>query len=198
MRVLCIDPGSVKSGWVVMDHGKRVLAHGWDLNETILNHYLYEKRADYQDFDTLVIEDVTHMGMAVGRDVFETVRWSGRFDADRTAVFIDRKQVKLNLCGNPRAKDPNIRQAIIDRYGGDSVAIGGKKCQACKGKGWKGRSRPPCPDCHCNAMHVEPKLVDIGLQDRCGYEHPPGPLHGVSGHVWSALAVGLTYLDTLE
>jgi len=33
--------------------------------------------------------------------------------------------VKLHLCGSARAKDTNIRQALIDRYGG-SAAIGKK------------------------------------------------------------------------
>jgi len=31
--------------------------------------------------------------------------------------------------------------------------------------------------------------------DGTGYETPPGVLHGISGHAWSALAVGVTYLD---
>jgi len=38
---------------------------------------------------------------------------------------ISRRAVKLHLCGSARAKDANIRQALIDRYGG-SAAIGRK------------------------------------------------------------------------
>ncbi len=191
--ILAIDPGSEKSGWVLMKDGVPV-EWGWDNN----NDLLFRIAGVIVRNDTLLIEDVTHMGMAVGKDVFETVRWSGRFDYDQTAIFIDRKQVKLTLCGNPRAKDPNIRQAIIDRFGGDAKAIGGKKCRTCKGKGWKGRYRPPCPDCHCDSEHRPAKLEDIGIRDRCGYETPPGPLAGITGHVWSALAVALTYMDKGE
>ena len=174
MRLLAIDPGPVKSGWIVLD-GQKPEQWGWEDNHgvQIMSDQLLER-----DINTLVIEDVTNMGMAVGKDVFETVRWSGRFDYDCTATFIDRRVVKLTLCGNAQAKDPNIRQALIDRYGGDSVAIGGKKCRDCAGKGWRGRGRPVCASC-----------------DGKGYETPPGPLHGVSGHVWSALAVGITYLE---
>lgn len=171
MNLLSIDPGSVKSGWVYMQDGIPD-DWGWHDNDTMLSSLLLLK------YDVLLIEDVSHMGMAVGRDVFETVRWSGRFDYNQTAIFIDRKHVKLTLCGNTRAKDANIRQACIDRFGGDSVAIGGKKCQTCKGKGWVGRGRPECAECAGK-----------------GYETPPGPLHGITGHVFSALAVALTYMD---
>ena len=169
--ILAIDPGSKKSGWIVLKDGMPT-QWGWDENDGVLS------RALRWNGDFLLIEDVTHMGMAVGKDVFETVRWSGRFDSYQQATFIDRKQVKLALCGNPRAKDPNIRQAIIDRFGGDMKAIGGKKCPECKGKGWRGRGRPECTECAGS-----------------GYDAPPGPLAGIAGHVWSALAVALTYLE---
>jgi hypothetical protein len=88
----------------------------------------------------------------------------------------------------PTAKDKDVRQAVIDHYGGDAKAIGGKKCGTCKGKGWVGRGRPKCEDCG----------EFTGIFDGTGYETPPGPLHGVSGHAWSALAVGLTWLAQQE
>jgi hypothetical protein len=31
--------------------------------------------------------------------------------------MVYRNAVKLHICGTPRAKDPNIRQALIDKYG---------------------------------------------------------------------------------
>ncbi|MEN8721171.1 MAG: hypothetical protein ABF296_13010 [Oceanococcaceae bacterium] len=104
----------------------------------------------------VVIEGIESFGMAVGRDVFETVFWSGRL-AERAGKFsrVFRKQVKLHLCGSMRAKDPHIRQALIDRFGG----VQGK--------------------------------------DRAiGRKASPGPLYGIKTHIWSALAVAVTYHDT--
>ena len=66
--------------------------------------------------------------MAVGAEVFDTVCWAGRFAeaAHRVpVVMLPRRAVKLALCGDSRAKDANIRQALIDRFGG-SAAIGRK------------------------------------------------------------------------
>lgn len=82
----------------------------------------------------LVIEEITSYGMPVGAETFDTCVWIGRF-AQAWESFsalgvswslLPRKAVKLALCGTLKAKDPNIRQALIDRYGGpQSVKKGG-------------------------------------------------------------------------
>lgn len=114
MIVLAIDPGTLQSGWVRFD-GRRVLDSGVSPNETILR--MVAESAG----DVLAIEKIEAMGMAVGAEVFETVHWSGRFlQAWREPAKvrrITRRQVKLGLCGSMRAKDPHIRQALIDMLG---------------------------------------------------------------------------------
>lgn len=59
--------------------------------------------------------------MPVGKEVFDTCIFVGRFQQswrDPNAVrLIYRRDVKLHLCGNARAKDSNIRQALIDKLG---------------------------------------------------------------------------------
>jgi len=194
MKILAIDPGTTKSGWVLMG-GKWPIDYGWFDNKKI-----YTLLRMYQS--VVVIEDVAHYGMPVGRDVFETIRWTGRFDylAESLGLevrYITRPEVKLALCGSPRANDSTIRQALIDRFGGDEVAIGGKKCKECKGKGWNGRGRELCTDCH-HEQERNVAGVDMRPEKGCGYQSHPGPLHGISGHVWSALGVGLTYFDTVR
>ena len=188
--VIAIDPGPVKSGWIEADNGKLITwSHSYNnkLLDTLRN-------GGYGD-GALVIEDVSHYGpdITVGKDVFETCKWMGRFDEAYlgNAEFINRPDIKLHLLGLRRGTDSEIRQALIDKYGGNRTAIGAIKCKTCHGKGWAGRGRPMCEDCHCDTTWLQPRDPEVG----CGYEVHPGPLHGVSGHVWSALAVLQTYLD---
>lgn len=193
MRVLAIDPGSEKSGWVILEDGVPVL-YGWDANKEIINELRLRSSVinvfpERLSLDHLAIEYVYLRGMKIYQQTVDTVLWTGRLIEAWGSPFtlIDRKDEKMTLCGNATADDASIRIAIIDRFGGPDKAIGGKKCQTCKGKGWRGREHDACDDCHC----LDPRNTPmVG----CGYVTEPGPLHGVSGHVWSAIAVGLTYL----
>lgn len=152
MTILAIDPGPTQSAWVAYNPatgGLRGFAH-------VENEHIVAFLGNLShDVTALVIEQVESFGMPVGVEVFDTVFWSGKFAqaADPLPVHrIGRKAVKLHLCGSLRAKDANIRQALIDRYGPDAI----------------------------------------------GRKAAPGPLHGVSGDVWSALAVAVTWSDTHE
>lgn len=113
--ILAIDPGTTRSGWCILD-ASRVCDSGVSDNHDVLRWVQAG-----QDCDTLAIEMVASYGMAVGREVFETVRWVGRFQQawrrpdDVRLVY--RGQVKSHLCGSMRAKDANIRQALIDLLG---------------------------------------------------------------------------------
>lgn len=166
MRVFAIDPGTTESAWVQLrldyrgDGADPILERfGYVANDELLVRLMqvssdYVHPCDY--IDALVIEKVESYGMAVGAEVFETVFWSGRFAQvwPRNVVRIGRGPVKMHLCHSMRAKDGNIRQALIDRF------TGGAGEKAAKGT-----------------------------------KKNPGPLYGVSGDVWAALAVGVTYLD---
>lgn len=151
--ILAIDPGPTESAYVIYnvetgdvpDFGK------WD-NVRLLE--LLRTAYRLGDLSTIVIEKVEGFGMAVGAEVFETVYWSGRFAEAAYPVHVDRigrRAIKLHLCGQARAKDANVRQALIDGYGGPAAI--GKKAS-------------------------------------------PGPLYGIAGDVWSALAVAVTWAET--
>jgi hypothetical protein len=116
-RLLAVDPGTTQSGYVVFD-GTRVLDSGVLPNEEMLSLVRGEAVSHF------AVEMIASYGMAVGKDVFETCVWVGRFvEAWQTrpgrgpALRVFRQAVKLHLCHSPRAKDTNVRQALIDRLG---------------------------------------------------------------------------------
>lgn len=156
--VLAIDPGTESSGFVALE-GRRLIETP---ASSVPNGEVLCLLRSIGPIDSVVAcEMVAHYGsgMAVGREVFETVEWIGRFREaweSRGGVFVRvyRRDVKLHLCGSVKAKDGNVRQALLDLYGGKELAVGKKK--------------------------------------------NPGPLYGVSGHAWQALAVGITAQERKE
>lgn len=111
---LAIDPGTTRSGWVVFD-GTKVMDAGVDENAAVL------ARIGTQDADVLAVERFEARGMPVGDDSILTVLWTGRFQqawrSPESVRLVKRSAVKLALCGSVRAKDPHVRQAVIDRLG---------------------------------------------------------------------------------
>ena len=155
--ILAIDPGPVESAYVVYntDTGHPT---GWGkLPNEELSYLL---RGAAQVADLIAVEMIASYGMAVGAEVFRTCVWIGRFIEKWVGIHLTaagwrevlRRDVKLHLCGDSRAKDANIRQALIDRYGGKAKAVGRKAT--------------------------------------------PGPLYGLTGDCWSALAVAITAAET--
>lgn len=163
-HILAIDPGPERSAWIAYDPDRELIIDGrLDANVALLpllraiRHGTHIGR-DPQPVQRLiaspvVIEKVEGFGMPVGAETFETVYWSGRFAEaawPATVERLSRKAVKLHLCGSMRAKDPNVRQALIDRFGGSAAK---------------------------------------------GTKAAPGPLYGIAGDLWSALAVAVTWAD---
>ena len=190
MRILAIDPAPTESAYVTYDGGE-LGKHGKVLNDELL--MIASTFANAVPSRRMAIEMPACYGMTVGKSVFETCRWVGifqhAFGIERTHLVYRKARnidegidgVCMHLCKNNRAKDPNIRQAIIDLYGGEDKAIGNKKCPKCKGKGWSGAGRPVCPVC-----------------DGKKWRLPPGPLANVSEDIWAALAVAITFDETFE
>ena len=121
--ILAIDPGPEKSAWLIYNSETK-LPEKFNINE---NRYLMY---NLPSADEMVIEMVASYGMSVGKSVFETCVWTGRFiqewlvEQGKEAVKIYRHQVKMHLCNSMRAKDSNIRQTLIDKFS----PTGGGKC----------------------------------------------------------------------
>lgn len=118
-----IDPGTTQTAYAVTD-GRRLVKGGILPNgeflalcrQPVLNGLLEASTA------IVGLEMVASYGMAVGATVFETVLWAGRFHEALEAAglpprLVYRKEVKMNLCQSMRAKDGNIRVALMDRLG---------------------------------------------------------------------------------
>ncbi len=180
MTLLAIDAGRDQSAWVVLD-GLAIKRFGIDDNRVLCEHILPSVLIGVPH---MAIERMEARGMPTANDELRTCEVIGRIMQawePKPWTGIYRREVKMAMCGYARARDSNIRQALIDRWGGHDKAVGGRKCPECKGKGWRGRGRPQCEEC-CGS----------------GWKHPPGELHGIKADLWQALACGLTHIDTQQ
>lgn len=164
MKILAIDPGNIESGYAVIQMPEfKLLTFGKIENEELLDVLL---KSYFYNCDRVAIEMVACYGMPVGKDVFDTCVWIGRFiqaiyNSDETIVkwnddfinYIYRREEKLTLCGSPKAKDANIKQALVNRYA---------KHDFKSGKGTKKN---------------------------------PDTFYGVAKDAWQAIAVGVTYYE---
>ena len=113
MTIFAIDPGPTESAYVIWD-GSHILAKGKVPSGSILPLIGIHERTS-----RIVCEMIACYGMAVGAEVFETCVWIGRYleKAQGQMDRITRGTVKMHLCHSMKAKDSNIRQALIDRLG---------------------------------------------------------------------------------
>ena len=117
---LAIDPGNVESAYAFLRDTPDGLVLGEFAklkNVDVLNiaRVVYETNP----YLTVVIEMIASYGMPVGREVFETCVFIGRLQEAMRRLpvrYVYRRDVKLNLCNSARAKDTNVRQALIDRF----------------------------------------------------------------------------------
>ena len=153
--ILAVDPGNAESAYCVIDGTNyKPIEFGKMENEKLRKKM--EKDLKMYPIDNFAIEMIASYGMPVGKEVFETCVWIGRFMETfkcKNTYYIYRKEEKINLCGSMKAKDSNIRQALIDRFA---------RFDFKNGKGTKSN------------------------QDF---------FYGFSKDVWSAYAVGITWLD---
>ncbi len=124
--ILAIDPGTTRSAWLLLESEPpgMPIAFGLEDNDVVLRRL---RRHD-PSADVVVVEEVRSFMRRVGREVFETVRWAGRFEEaahPTPVVLLGRKDVVVRLCGSAAANDADVRLALLDRFGG-SAAIGRK------------------------------------------------------------------------
>jgi hypothetical protein len=133
-----LDPGYEQSalvGWntdLVSDskNGAGVFEQRLEANQTLLDHLRRLARGSRGGH--LVVERIEAAYGGAGKELFGTEWWCGRFveawDAGgNTWSALSRLEVRTALCGSPRAGDPAVRQALLDRHGGKAAALGTRK-----------------------------------------------------------------------
>lgn len=125
MAILCLDVGTTDSAYVLIDKDTyKPLRFGKIDNNALLDIVHNE------EYEELVYEEFQCYGMPIGQSTITSITWNGRYmqialDRGKTVSRVYRKEEKINLCGTMKAKDSNIRQALIDRFG----EVGTKKNQ---------------------------------------------------------------------
>jgi hypothetical protein len=114
-----IDPGTDYSAYALLEiKTHRIISIGKIENYEMRG--LLQSQPDKGN-TVLLIEEIKGYGNAVGDTTLQTCIWVGRFiecwGADEVIELLPRKTVVTQLCLNPRAKDSNIRQRMINKYG---------------------------------------------------------------------------------
>jgi len=121
MRILGIDPGSLKSAIVEWD-GQAVTSAREDYNTALLPWIAQEA-----SFNLCAIESPTgwtRAGHAMTNEVMETIRTVGAFryvveERKRVADLITPPTIRAFLCGSARANDKDVKKMLVARYADD-------------------------------------------------------------------------------
>lgn len=115
-KILSIDVGTNETGYCIVENETyKPLQFGKINNEELL------KIVKVEEYDTLVYEEFQSYGMPIGISTIASITWNGRYiqsalDRNIPTFPIYRKEEKINICNSMKAKDSNIRQALIDRF----------------------------------------------------------------------------------
>lgn len=119
--ILAFDPGNEQTAYCLIDRETRKpIEFGKVKNEDALR-YMYATNGAARRATAVIIEMVASYGMAVGASVFQTCVMIGRLTeaANNIGVpveYVYRMEEKMAICHDSKAKDANIRQALIDRF----------------------------------------------------------------------------------
>ena len=124
--MIAIDPGDIKSAYVTLNSEGEITDKGKVDNDWLLKK-LASKNKPWS-IERLVIEYPKPRGQAMYTQLVDTIFWIGRFVQAWGGTWskIDRKDVKMVLCGRSNAKDSNVRAALISLFAAHKKQGGGK------------------------------------------------------------------------
>ena len=111
--ILAIDPGSTESALAELRDGE--LLRTAKISNAAMLLFLEATVPDAE----LTIEMISSYGMPVGKEVFDTCVWIGRFQQayKGPSRLVYRKTIVGRLCNDAKATDKNVRQVVIDHFG---------------------------------------------------------------------------------
>lgn len=117
--VFAIDPGNLLSAFAIVDTTsyypiKFAKCANVEIKQEMIE---FIKSTPYP---IIIIETMVSMGGSVGATVFDTCIFIGRLtelaeSLGASVHYINRRQEKIELVGSMRAKDSDIRRALINR-----------------------------------------------------------------------------------
>ena len=123
MIILGIDPGTIFSGYVVLDTAKKSLL---DFTHEIENSALALKITSswVHGIDECAIEYIASYGMPLDDLTLRTQYYVGYFAAtfqiysrNRPVHLFYRKTILANLCGTSKAQDKNVKASLCNKFG---------------------------------------------------------------------------------
>lgn len=149
---LAIDPGPEDEHGVVYVHDGEVK---WGVGTNLDAWGIIRRYCESYPIAPVIIEGLSNYGQAIGDTTLRTAYTIGRLyelasNGKRDVVVIRRVDVRYAILGSAKGQDSIVKQSVLERFGGPSVAKKG------------------------------------------------GPLHGLKGHNWSALALAVAYAEMLS
>ena len=120
--ILAIDPSNTRHAWALLDGTPSdpiLCDFGRDLCALSEWHKMPGEKC---------VEQIASYGLAAGAHLFDTCVEIGKLMAAwPDAKRLTRIEVKRLVCRSTSARDPHVRQAVIDRFGGpQSIRKGGQ------------------------------------------------------------------------
>ena len=119
MNILAIDPGDEKTAVCVIDTETLKPVHFTISDNWYYESYLLMEIVKMYKIDIVAIEMISSYGMSVGRHVFDTCVWIGRFIQmlkKHSCNYVYRYEEKKHILGQISGNDKMIRRALIDRF----------------------------------------------------------------------------------
>jgi len=119
MIILAVDPGPVTSGVVTFSTETLSVIKAWPAMD---NEIVLQNARGAFSYDLLACESIEAMYAHVGKETIRTIRFTGRIEEIGDAIgkparLLSPQEVKQRVCGTASAKDPAVRQALIDHLG---------------------------------------------------------------------------------